>query len=175
VSPFYFVVPTFGNPCLGLLSAPKSMYSTVGPTFGSPCLGLLSCPNSMYGNVDERCLHFILLSLLGSPCLGLLSAPKSMYSTGGESCLHFILLSLLSVIPVSACYHVPTVLYSTVGERCLCFRFVVPTFQNPCLGLLSGPNITVQYCWREVSLFLFVLFLLSVVPLLVCFQIGLSL
>jgi hypothetical protein len=89
---------------------------------------------------------------------------------------------LLYVVLVTSCFDLyfgllsaPNSMYSTVGERCLRFCFVVPTFGNACLGLLSCPNITVQYCWREVSLFSFVLFLLSVVPLLVCCQVGVSL
>jgi hypothetical protein len=86
---------------------------------------------------------------------------------------------LLYVVLIASCsvlyfglLSAPTSMYSTVGKRCLCFRFVVPTFGCPCLGLLSDPNSTVQYCWREVSVSVIVLLsLLSVVPVSVYCQV----
>jgi hypothetical protein len=78
-----------------------------------------------------------------------------MYSTVDEGCLPFCFVVLTFGCPCLGLLSAPNSMHSTVGERCLHFHFVAPTFGNPCLGLLSRPNSTVQYCWREVSLFSF--------------------
>jgi hypothetical protein len=85
---YVVLVPSCFVLYFGFLSAPNSIYSTVGerclrfcfvvPTFGNPCLGLLSAPNSMYSTVGKRCLRFcFVVPTFGNPCLGLLSGPNS--------------------------------------------------------------------------------------------------